>query len=169
MAQKYLTVDHLSLKDLVRIFSKIGINRTKLYKGLPCWEWNRSLQHGYGQISWHGRPERVHRIIYAWLVEPLPMGSVQDLGKFSEVDHLCRNKACCNPVHLELVSHTVNHERGNCSRQRSATHCIRGHAFSESNTRWIGPSKSLRQCVACCAIRQSLRPRKVLPTMPLSL
>lgn len=161
MAQKYLTVEHLSLTILTRIFTKITVNYSRLYKGLPCWEWSRSLTHGYGQILWNGRPARVHRIIYAWLIEPLPVGTVQDNGHLPEVDHLCRNKACSNPVHLELVSHTVNHERGSCPRQRSASHCMRGHLFSETNTRWIGPNKSLRQCRACCALRERNRKRRL--------
>lgn len=79
----------------------------------PCWIWRGGLNdHGYGRFrAKRGGAyinSRAHRIAY-WLIRgKLPRGKV--------LDHLCRNRACVNPDHLELVSQTVNARRGNYYR-----------------------------------------------------
>lgn len=59
---------------------------------------------GYG-MAWHeGRMRPAHRVIYERIVGPVPV----DL----QLDHLCRNKRCVNPGHLEVVTNAENQQRG---------------------------------------------------------
>jgi hypothetical protein len=59
---------------------------------------------GYGETFVNGRVVYVHRIAYEGAFGPIPDGF--------EIDHLCRNRACCNPAHLEAVTRAVNTRRG---------------------------------------------------------
>jgi hypothetical protein len=71
-----------------------------------CWVWTGKLiSGGYG--SWHrdGKPRNIHLIVYERFVGPIPRGH--------EVDHLCLNRACCRPDHLEAVTPFVNKQRMN--------------------------------------------------------
>lgn len=114
----------------------------------PCWLWTKSLTNtGYGMVSHDGKQWLVHRLMYTLAVGPIPKGL--------ELDHLCRNPACCNPEHLEAVTHTENCRRGlqgkinNC--QSAKTHCPAGHPYDRENTR-LGTQKSgvkLRVCKMC--------------------
>ena len=67
-----------------------------------CWGWNGILSHGYGKIPFG---ETAHRIILRLIEVPIPTNK--------RVDHLCSNKVCSNPRHLELVSFSENDLRGN--------------------------------------------------------
>jgi hypothetical protein len=72
----------------------------------PCWIWQRGLNtRGYGLAADGNRRRRGAHIVY-WEREngPVPKGK--------ELDHLCREIRCCNPEHLEPVTHTVNAQRG---------------------------------------------------------
>jgi hypothetical protein len=74
-----------------------------------CWEWQRSCRtSGYGQYSTWKDGKRVknwlaHRYAYEQVVGPIPEGL--------EIDHLCRNRRCVNPDHLEPVTRSVNQQR----------------------------------------------------------
>lgn len=100
-----------------------------------CWEWTGTRKEtGYGRIEVAGRIVHVHRHVYELLVGPVPAEL--------EVDHLCRNRPCCNPAHLEPVTH-----RENTRRARAAvTSCPRGHAYDEANTY---TNRGRRFCRAC--------------------
>lgn len=76
------------------------------YMAEPCWIWRGwNSANGYGKVKIGGRAHMAHRAIYECLVGPIPAGRV--------LDHLCRNRACCNPAHMEPVTVRENTRRGN--------------------------------------------------------
>lgn len=80
---------------------------------------------GYGvRIGFGGSYRTPHRLAYELTVGPVPDGL--------EIDHLCRNRLCCNPAHLEAVTHRVNVQRA----KATVTHCPSGHRYSPENTYW---------------------------------
>jgi hypothetical protein len=109
-----------------------------------CWEWQGSRSpKGYGQIHLGGRKGKViqtHRLSYALEYGPVPEGK--------QLDHLCRNRACVNPTHLEPVTSRENTLRGDTipARYAQATHCKRGHLLTPDN---LVPSRSYRRCRTC--------------------
>lgn len=94
-----------------------------------CWEWTANLtDDGYGKIKVDGKMRSSHRVAWEMLVGPIP--------ETMQLDHLCRNRACCNPDHLEVVT-----SRENCLRGRVAmrglnlkTHCKNEHEYTPENT-----------------------------------
>lgn len=110
--------------------------------GDGCWFWRRGkTAAGYGEANLDGRIILIHRAIFEHFRGPIPSGL--------ELDHLCRNRACCNPTHLEAVPHRVNLLRGESpmARQARQTHCIAGHEFSPSNTLIVQGQRRCRECV----------------------
>src|SRR5688572_15298255 len=94
-----------------------------------CWEWIGFIgNHGYGVFSLRTKCQRLaHRVSYEWAKGPIPEGH--------HVDHLCRNKRCVNPNHLEAVLPIINAWRSDAGRpQASRTHCPRGHEYNHANT-----------------------------------
>lgn len=72
-----------------------------------CWNWLIGLNpHGYAMIRFGSRTYQAHSLMYRTLRGEVPVGL--------ELDHLCRNRRCINPAHLEPVTHAVNNRRG-CS------------------------------------------------------
>lgn len=138
------------LDPIERLMSSIRIDDTT-----GCWLWEGSRNdRGYGLTSLGRRKTMAHRAVYLASGLPIPDGL--------ELDHLCRNPPCCNPQHLEPVTHKENMRRG---KQAQQTHCVNGHEYNEENTliRYRADKvTTYRQCRPCTyerAARQDQRGR----------
>jgi hypothetical protein len=109
--------------------------------GGGCWEWTGLRNSaGYGLIRSGQRRLMAHRALYEFLVDPVPEGL--------EMDHLCRNRKCVNPDHLEPVTHRVNMLRGQTlpAANVAKTECPRGHPYDGLNTRLWRGQRHCREC-----------------------
>jgi hypothetical protein len=112
----------------------------------PCQLWAGALDRsGYGRV-WHdGAARLAHRVAYEIERGPIPAGL--------DLDHRCAVRACCNPNHLEPVTHRVNILRSanHVAVRAAQTHCIRGHLLAGGTVR-IRPNGT-RECIPCRRIR----------------
>ena len=124
----------------------------------PFWEWPITGSEGYGRLYF--KPYKgayAHRVIYEMVHGPLP--------EDRELDHLCRNRACVNLDHLEVVTSRENVLRGEGFAAQNArkTHCKHGHAFEGYNLILVNkpsrPNQS-RRCRICKNEREKLRRRR---------
>jgi len=126
--------------ELIKAFEKVS--RVIFIRGLDeCWEWpQKTNRNGYGIVRVGRKTFMVHKLMY-------PMGWEMEEGEV--LDHKCRNRLCCNPRHLELVSVRENTLRGEGPTAQNArkTECPRGHKYDAQNTK-IRPC-GRRQCLAC--------------------
>lgn len=114
-----------------------------------CTEWLGGLhRNGYGQFFPGGdrlqAKALAHRWSYEHFVGPIPDGL--------DLDHLCRNRWCVKPEHLEPVTRAEN-----LRRAFDRTHCSKGHEFTEENT-YTRPGTNQRLCRTC--LRAKNRARK---------
>ena len=115
-----------------------------------CWEWQLYVHPaGYGMLTRRGKRHYAHRYVWEMMVGPIPEGY--------DIDHLCRNKACVNPDHLEPVTRKENLRRG-VTRQGKPSKikgfryemCRRGkgpHRMEDPNLYYN--HRGGRQCKAC--------------------
>lgn len=118
------------LRALLTTFA--GLDRTE------CWVWPGTIgNHGYGVVC----GQLVHRMVFELLVGPIPEGL--------QLDHLCRNRPCANPHHLEAVTRRENILRGECFSAVNAkkTHCANGHEYNAINT--YQSKNNQRKCKIC--------------------
>lgn len=111
-----------------------------------CWPWLASLTNsGYGSMMLDDKPEGAHRISYELLRQEIPEGMV--------IDHLCGNRWCVNPWHMDVVTQSENIRRSKPDRDinpRSRSpkkECRNGHEFTPENTR-IDPD-GYQRCKTC--------------------
>ena len=115
-----------------------------------CWPWPHArTTAGYGTATVARKTVYTHRLSYELHVGPVPHGL--------SLDHLCRNRACWNPRHLEPVTHAENMRRAG----EAKTHCPKGHPYAE-NRRMKG-GKLRRDCATCHRERERERGRRRVP------
>lgn len=113
---------------------------SKVEKGPGCWTW--TAQHsprGYGRFKVNGRLVQAHRWSYEDANGPIPDGL--------HVDHLCFNRSCVRPSHLEAVTPAVNNQRAHDAAGLDRA-CRRGHPRTEENI-YVNPNDGARHCLAC--------------------
>ena len=107
-----------------------------------CWEWQGSLSKtgGYGSVHIRTKTYKSHRVAYALLVG----------DTFLELDHLCRNRTCVNPDHLQPVTSLENFARGQNPKAVlwRTNKCSRGHDLTPENTIYKGVRRD-RRCRTC--------------------
>lgn len=106
-----------------------------------CWVWTAATDgHGYGQINVNRRPVKAYR----WALENI---GGQELIDGLTVDHLCRNRLCVNPAHLEQVTARENTLRGESPTVRAWRDgvCARGHSLANAITKPNG-ARTCRPC-----------------------
>lgn len=128
--------------DEYRFYSKVN-----LLTESGCWEWGGEPDNGYGRFSLNNISTLAHRQVLMFSERWIPAGL--------QVDHLCRNRGCVNPGHLDLVTIRENVLRGAgvTARNARATACPEGHQYDLDNT-YITPSGA-RNCKTCR--RESVR------------
>ena len=111
----------------------------------PCWTWSAGRDfYGYGVLWLNERKsKRISAHVASYMIHfgPVPSGL--------QIDHLCRNRACPNPKHLEAVTQQVNLSRGNgvAAVNRRKSHCCNGHELSATNVKLR--SNGHRRCMTC--------------------
>lgn len=128
---------------VTRHFNSFGTLEERLERNTDrtgeCWVWLGHVVAGYGVIRVNGVRMKAHRASYEHYVGSVPEGLT--------MDHLCRNKRCVNPAHLEPVTQAENNRRKGIAYREARTHCPHGHEWTPENTRPLPNGR--RECRIC--------------------
>lgn len=123
---------------------------SKVQKTETCWKWQGGKHsNGYGRFyPKHDVEVGAHEFAYTLQSGAIPEGK--------ELDHLCKNRDCVNPSHLEPVTHHENLLRGATIPAKNAvkTHCIRGHPLEGDNLTKAHLKNGQRHCRQCHNLRR---------------
>ena len=121
-----------------RIALKIQIDES------GCWRWvSVKNSRGYGRVWFDGKYRLTHRVVYSMLIGEIQAGL--------SLDHKCRVVDCCNPEHLEPVTHRENVRRGigPTAINAAKNHCPKGHLLTDGNLVAAQLKRNQRSCATC--------------------
>lgn len=142
-----------------RIRAKIAFNPCPIASlDGPCWIWTAARfekRGSYGAVGYQRKIWSAHRLTYTLLIGEIPQGL--------ELDHLCRVRPCCNPAHVEPVTHEVNLARGLVGHRING-HCGRGHELTPDNVlvRANRGPRGVWECRTCINITRRARRARAL-------
>lgn len=145
--QSTVWLDYSTVADRIAEFrAKVSVSES------GCWVWpTRIAPSGYGRIYHAGRDYLAHRVFYAAANGSAPVGL--------DIDHLCRNRRCVNPAHLEAVTRKVNLNRGLGTGPRKDS-CVHGHSLADAYKDKRGGRKC-RTCTMTRAAEQRARAKGI--------
>lgn len=136
---------------IIRFLEKITVNPDRIFNDTACWEWigNIDTKTGYGGTFRTGsdKQEKPHRFAYLYFVGDIPSEH--------EIHHLCYNRRCVSPLHLEPRTHFENSMDKNSAMYQKSTkpNCAKGHPLVGDNLYYT--NRGLRRCRTCA--RESVR------------
>lgn len=130
---------HMAYREKRETRLRKFMEKVSMNEETGCMEWvGAMLPNGYGQVGFRGKLWVAHRAFWVFMGKPDPGGF--------DLDHLCRNRKCINPDHLELVSRGDNLRRGFIARG-----CKNGHPYSPEDFSVVKRSNGIQElrCKVC--------------------
>jgi hypothetical protein len=145
---RILKINNIQIRG---IQSKIPIENFKKHIQITkegCWEWTAKIHKntGYGYFTVKGKTHLSHRFSYKYFKGEIPLNLC--------IDHICENRKCVNPEHLQAITLKQNILKGKsvCAQKAKQIYCHKNHPLSGENL-YITPDNR-RQCKTCNKIRQ---------------